>query len=277
MAHLELTPKKEVSSFRKMAIGTWQTAYDPTVYGTMRIRMDKSLAYIEKFREVHGVRLTVTHLVAKAVAEGLKRCPDANAILRFNKIYLRDKVTLSVLVVQADQGDGKVDLTAARIEDADKKDLKTLAAEMQETIDKVRNRKDVALERGKGTISMIPFMWMNVFLKLLGFLMYTLNLDLSGFGMPKDAFGGVTITNVGSLGLDIAYVPLVPYTNTPIFIAPGAVLDLPVVEDGKVIPGKVMSLNASFDHRFIDGFHAGILAKTVKEMMENPFEKFDPV
>ena len=277
MAHLELTPKKDVSSFRKMAIGTWQTAYDPTVYGTMRIRMDKALVYIEKFREVHGVRLTVTHLVAKAVAEGLKRCPDANAILRFNKIYLRDKVTLSVLVVQADQGDGKVDLTAARIEDADKKSLKTLAAEMQETIDKVRNRKDLALEKGKGTIGMIPFMWMNMFLKLLGFLMYTLNLDLSGFGMPKDAFGGVTITNVGSLGLDIAYVPLVPYTNTPIFIAPGAVLDMPVVEDGKVIPGKVMSLNASFDHRFIDGFHAGILAKTVKEMMENPFEKFDPV
>ncbi len=29
MAHLELTPKKDVSSFRKMAIGTWQTAYDP--------------------------------------------------------------------------------------------------------------------------------------------------------------------------------------------------------------------------------------------------------
>jgi pyruvate/2-oxoglutarate dehydrogenase complex dihydrolipoamide acyltransferase (E2) component len=277
MAHLELTPKKDVSSFRKMAIGTWQTAYDPTVYGTMRIRMEKSLAYIEKFREVHGVRLTVTHLVAKAVAEGLKRCPDANAILRFNKIYLRDKVTLSVLVVQADQGDGKVDLTAARIEDADKKTLKTLAAEMQETIDKVRNRKDLALEKGKGTIGMIPFMWMNVFLKILGFLMYTLNLDLSGFGMPKDAFGGVTITNVGSLGLDIAYVPLVPYTNTPIFIAPGAVLDMPVVEDGKVIAGKVMSLNASFDHRFIDGFHAGVLAKTVKEMMENPFEKFDPV
>ena len=214
MGHLELIPKKEVSSFRKMAIGTWQTAYDPTVYGTMRIRMDKSLAYIERFREVHGVRLTVTHLVAKAVAEGLKRCPDANAILRFNKIYLRKQITLSVLVVQADQGDGKVDLTAARIEDADQKSLKTLAAEMQATIDKVRNRKDQALEKGKGTIAMIPFMWMNMFLKLIGFLMYTLNIDLSFLGMPKDAFGGVTITNVGSLGLDIAYVPLVPYTNT---------------------------------------------------------------
>lgn len=277
MPHLDLTPKKEVSSFRKIAIGTWQTAYDPTVYGTMRIRMDKALQYIEKFRETHGVRLTVTHLVAKAIAEGLKRCPDANAILRFNKIYLRNQVTLSVLVVQTDQGDGKVDLTAARIADADKKSLKEMAAEMQDAVDKVRNRKDKALEESKGTIHKIPFLLMNTFLKVIGFLMYTLNIDLSFLGMPKDAFGGVTITNVGSLGLDIAYVPLVPYTNTPIFVAPGAVLDVPVVEDGKVVPGKVMSLNASFDHRFIDGFHAGILAKTVKEMMENPFDKFDAV
>ncbi len=275
MAHLELVPKKEVSSFRKIAIGTWATAYDPTVYGTLTVRMEKALQYIEKFREVNGVRLTVTHLVARAVAEALRKCPDANAILRFNKIYLRQKVTISVLVVQTDQGDGKVDLTAAKIEDADKKSLKEMAAEMAATIEKVRQRKDQALEKGKSTISMIPFMLMNFFLKTLHFLMYTLNLDLSGLGMPRDAFGGVTITNVGSLGLDVAYVPLVPYTATPIFIAPGAVADEPVVDEGKVVPGKVMRINASFDHRFIDGAHAAVLARTVKEMMEDPFEKFD--
>ena len=42
MAHLDLVPKRDVSSFRKLAIGSWQTAYDPTVYGTMSIRMEKA-------------------------------------------------------------------------------------------------------------------------------------------------------------------------------------------------------------------------------------------
>jgi pyruvate/2-oxoglutarate dehydrogenase complex dihydrolipoamide acyltransferase (E2) component len=275
MAHLELKPKKDVSSFRKLAIGTWRTAYDPTVYGTMQIRMDKSLAYIEAFRQKTGKRLTVTHLVAKAVAEALKRCPDANAILRWNRIYLRQRVTLSILVVQTADGSHKVDLTAAKIDDADKKSLLEIAQEMEATIEKVRHRKDQALESGKGTVQKIPFLLMNVFLKLLSFFMYTLNLDLSRFGMPKDAFGSVTITNVGSLGLETAYVPLVPYTRVPIFIAPGAVMDAPVVEDGKVVPGKLMNVNASFDHRFIDGFHASVLSRTVREMLENPFEKFD--
>ena len=36
-----------------------------------------------------------------------------------------------------------------------------------------------------------------------------------------------------------------------------------------------MNINATFDHRFIDGFHAGVLANTLREMLENPFEKFD--
>jgi pyruvate/2-oxoglutarate dehydrogenase complex dihydrolipoamide acyltransferase (E2) component len=273
MAHLELTPKTDISSFRKLAIGSWKTTYDPTVYGTLTVRMDKAMAYIEEFRQRTGVRLTVTHLMTKAMGEALRRCPEANALLRFNKIYVRKQVTISALVVQTDGG--KVDLTSAKIDDADTKSLLTIAQEMEEAVRRVRERRDAALEKGKGTIQKIPYMFLNLFTWLIGFLMYTLNLDLSGLGMPKDAFGSVIITNVGSLGLDTAYVPLVPYTRVPIFVAPGAVKEAPVVEDGKIVVGKVMNINASFDHRFIDGFHAGVLATTLREMLESPFEKFD--
>ena len=225
MPHLELTPKTDISSFRKLAIGSWKTTYDPTVYGTLTVRMDKAMAYIEAFRQRTGVRLTVTHLMTKAMGEALRRCPEANALLRFNKIYLRKQVTISALVVQTDGG--KVDLTSAKIDDADRKSLREIAQEMEEAVRRVRERRDVALEKGKGTIQKIPFMFLNLFTWLIGFLMYTLNLDLSGLGMPKDAFGSVIITNVGSLGLDTAYVPLAPYTRVPIFVAPGAVKEAP--------------------------------------------------
>jgi pyruvate/2-oxoglutarate dehydrogenase complex dihydrolipoamide acyltransferase (E2) component len=273
MPHLDLTPKTDISSFRKLAIGSWKTTYDPTVYGTLTVRMDKALAYIETFRQRTGVRLTVTHLMTKAMGEALRRCPEANALMRFNKIYLRKQVTISALVVQTDGG--KVDLTSAKINDADTKSLREIAQEMEEAVRRVRERRDVAMEKGKGTIQKIPYMFLNLFTWMIGFLMYTLNLDLSGLGMPKDAFGSIIITNVGSLGLDTAYVPLVPYTRVPIFVAPGAVKEAPVVEDGKIVVGKVMNINASFDHRFIDGFHAGVLANTLRELLENPFEKFD--
>lgn len=275
MAHLELTKKTELASFRKIAIGTWNTAYDPSVYGTLTVRMDKALDYIEQFRLRTGKRLTVTHLVTKACAEALKTCPEANSVLRFNRIYLRKTVAISVLVVQTDQGDGKVDLTAAKIEDADSKSLFEIAEEMDATVQRVRERKELSLERGKGTIGAIPFMLMNLFLRFLSFLMYTLNIDLSALGMPRDPFGSLTVTNVGSIGLETAYVPLAPYTRVPIFVAPGLVKEAPVVENGKIVVGRVMNVNATFDHRFIDGYHASVLSKTLREMLENPFERFD--
>jgi pyruvate/2-oxoglutarate dehydrogenase complex dihydrolipoamide acyltransferase (E2) component len=275
MGHLPLRRKKELSSFRRIAIGSWQTAYDPTVYGTLTLRMDEAVRYIEAFRQATGRRLTVTHLVTKAAAEALRRCPEANAIIRWNRIYLRERVTISVLVVQPDGGDGKVDLTAAKIEDADRKSLVEIVDELAATIETVRARKDVQLERGKSMIQRIPLLFMNAFLKLLAFLLYTLNLSPRWLGMPRDPFGGLTVTNVGSLGLDTAFVPLVPYTRVPIFVATGEVKAAPVVEDGRIVVGQVMNVNASFDHRFIDGYHASILAGTMREMIERPFESFD--
>ena len=92
MPNLELVHKKDITPFRRLAIGTWRTAYDPSVYGTMHIHMDRATAYIEAFRQKTGVRLTVSHLVARAAAESLKKMPGANALLRFNRVYLRERI-----------------------------------------------------------------------------------------------------------------------------------------------------------------------------------------
>ncbi len=277
MPNLELVPVKKLSPFRRVAIGTWRTAYDPSVYGSLDIRMEKALEYMAAFRRHTGKRVTVTHLVTKAVGEALAATPEANAILRFNRIYLRQSVDISILVVQTDLGDGKTDLAACKVDQVDKKSLYQLVTEVEEQVARVRARKDKAMEKSKATTNRIPLLFINWFLDLLSFLLYTLNLDLRFLGMPRDPFGGATVTNVGSLGLDTAYVPLVPYSRVPIFVAPGAIKDQPVVEDGQVVPGKVMRVNATFDHRFIDGFHAGRLAHQLRDMLENPFERFDDI
>ncbi len=277
MPNVDLRPLKELSSFRRLAIGTWQTAYDPSVYGSLEVRMDKSIAYMEAFRAKTGRRVTVTHLVAKACAEALRRCPEANAILRFNRIYLRNTVDLSILVVQPDDELGKVDLTTCKVNDADKRSLFELSTIIEEQVARVRERRDLDLERGKKTAQWIPYLLLNVFLKALSVVMYALNINLQRFGLPRDPFGGLTITNIGSLGLDIGFVPLVPYSRVPILVAPGAIREAPVVEDGKIVVGRVMRLNATFDHRFIDGYHASMLARTIVEMFENPSKSFGAI
>ena len=275
MAHLELTRKKNVSSFRKIAIGTWRTAYDPSVYGTIEVRMDEALRYMAEFRAKTGQRLTVTHLIAKVIGEILKETPDANAILRLNSIYLRKRIGVFFQVVMTDEGTGKVDLSGLTLYDVEQKSLVEIVKEFEDKVDKVRTRKDPALEKTRKSMLGLPQFLIAGVLRFIAFLTYTLNLDMSWAGLPRDPFGSIMVTNIGSLGLDVAYVPLVPYSRVPILLALGAVKEEPVVDKGQIVVGKVMRINATFDHRFIDGYHASVMSRLMRKWFENPYEHFD--
>ena len=272
-ANVEVQKMGQMSAFRKVALGTWQTAYDPSIYGTMRLPMEPALAYIEKFREKTGRKLTITHLVARAAAMVLEKCPEANALLRWNRIYLRKNVDVSVLVLMDDNG--QIDLSSATLRNADKMTLVDVLNSIEKQAELIRAKKDPALEQTRQSMKLIPSLFINAFFKLLSFLLYTLNMDLSRFGLPRDPFGGCVVTSIGSLGLDVGYVPLVPYSRVPIFISPGAIKEEPVVRDGELAVAKVMNLSATFDHRIIDGGHAAVMSKTLRAIFENPFDYFD--
>ncbi len=277
MPNLKLRKKKKLSSFRRIAIGTWRTVGDPSVYGSLSLRMDKALEYIEKFREVKKKRLTVTHLMAKAVAKVLEAIPDANAILRFNRIYLREEIGVFFQVAMSDPQTGEIDLSGVTIYRANEKSLEEIIQEMEDRVAKVRAGKDKQLEGTRSTFKKIPFLLLNFFIDTISFLSYTLNLDLRWMGIPKDPFGSVMITNIGSLGLEEAYVPLVPYSRVPILLALGSVKEEPIVENGEITIAKTMKVCTTFDHRILDGSHAAKMAKILREWIEDPFNHFDPL
>lgn len=277
MPNVELEPKKDLSSYRRIALGTWETPRDPSIYGTMELRMDRAMEYVARFREVTGKRLTVSHLVAKAVGAALVRMPDANAILRYHRIYLRKRVGVFFQVAMEDEGQDKIDLSGAVLHDVDKKSLAELVDELEQKVQSVRRRTDPALERTRSALRSVPAALMGPALRALSFLNYTMNLDLSAFGVPRDAFGSVMITNVGSLGLDQAFAPISFYANVPILLALGAVREQPVAEEGKVVVGKVMKVCATLDHRLIDGAHAAVMSRVLRDHMERPFELFDEI
>jgi len=275
MPNLELTRKDDVSSFRKIAIGTWADAYDPQVYGTLELDMDEAMRYLADFRARSGRKLTISHMMAKVAAMALKEVPDANAVLRWNRIYLRKRIGIFFQVVMTDEGHDKVDLSGATIYDVEKKSLAEIYDDFNAKVEKVRKREDPALEKTRKTFLGVPYFFLNRLLKIISFFSYTLNLDLRWAGIPQDPFGSMMITNVGTLGLDTAYVPVVPYSRVPILLALGNVRDAPVVRDGKLAVGKIMKVNATFDHRLIDGFHASVLSKVLRDWFEHPYESFD--
>jgi pyruvate/2-oxoglutarate dehydrogenase complex dihydrolipoamide acyltransferase (E2) component len=277
MRNVRLVRKRRLSAFRKIAIGTWRATGDSSVYGTIELRMDRALEYLAAFNAKTGKRATVTHLVGKAAAAALRATPEANAILRFDRLYLREDVGVFFQVALTDGGPDEIDLSGLIVHDVDKKSLAELCDEFRERVELVRARKDRSFERTRQTMKRVPAFLLRASLRLISFLAYTLNLNPSIFGVPRDAFGSIMITNVGSLGLDVAYPPLVPYSRVPILLAIGAVRNAPVAEEDRVVVGKVMNVSVTFDHRFIDGVHAAGMAKLLRAWLESPFEHFDPL
>lgn len=77
-----------------------------------------------------------------------------------------------------------------------------------------------------------------------------------------------TISNLGMFGVS-HFTAIINPPNACI-LAVGAALDRPVVKDGKVVPGKVMSMTMSSDHRIVDGAMAAQYLATLKDLLEKP-------
>jgi pyruvate dehydrogenase E2 component (dihydrolipoamide acetyltransferase) len=278
MANIELVRQTRISSFRSIAIGTWRDAKDPSVYGAVEVEMDETLRYVEAFRAQTGKRLTVTHLMAVAVGKVLEAMPDANAVLRFGRIYLRQSVDVFFQVAMKDEETGQIDLSGLTIRHANQKSMAEVVDEFEAVVAKVRAGKDAEKEQTRQTFKRLPGFVVPWVLDAISFLCYSLNLDLSRLGIPKDPFGSAMVTNIGSLGLEEAYVPLVPYSKVPLLVAMGALKRVPVVREGdRIEAATVMRLYATFDHRVLDGAHASKMATTLKQVFADPWTSFGGV
>jgi pyruvate/2-oxoglutarate dehydrogenase complex dihydrolipoamide acyltransferase (E2) component len=264
-----LEPAPAPSPFRKLALGSWRPPSDPSAYAALEVRMERALAFLEAQRARTGQRMTVTHLVGKAAADALRRHPEANVVLRWQRPSLRERVSVCVLVVQPEHH-GRVDLTTATVHDADRLSLSAFASALEAVVERVRARRDASIERGKRRSSLVPGLVLHTVLRLLSFVWFTLNVDLRWLGMPRDPFGSVAVTNLGSLGLERGFVAMAPYTRVPFLLAPGAVRDAPVVEAGALVPGKLMTLTCTWDARLLDTELAARVLRDIGAALEQP-------
>ena len=86
---------------------------------------------------------------------------------------------------------------------------------------------------------------------------------------PEEMEGSTfTVSNLGMFGIE-EFTAIINPPNACI-LAVGAIREVPVVEDGEVVPGKRMKVTLSSDHRIVDGVSAAQFLNTLKGMLENP-------
>lgn len=270
------------SLFRKIAIGSWWTAGDPSVYGMAEVDMTEALKFIDKIKAEKKVSLTPTHLVGQAMVECLKTRPEVNSIMIRHKIYYRKNIDIFFQVnIEGEEGGDKAkkaELSGVTLRNLQNKSIFQLAEELKNKAGKLKKHKEGELMQVRSTMEYIPNFVMKYVLLGTSFLNFDLGLPLHWFGVPKDPFGAIMITSVGSLGIDWALAPLVPYSRSPMLLAVGAVQKQARVIETAGQPDRIearpmMKIGVTFDHRFIDGAHAAEMLKTFKDCFADP-EKY---
>ncbi len=77
-----------------------------------------------------------------------------------------------------------------------------------------------------------------------------------------------TISNLGMFGID-QFTAIVNPPDSCI-MAVGGIRQVPVVKNGQIVPGNVMKVTLSCDHRVVDGVLGASFLDTFKTLMENP-------
>lgn len=86
---------------------------------------------------------------------------------------------------------------------------------------------------------------------------------------PEDWEGNTfTISNLGMFGIE----EFTAIINPPdaCILAVGAIVDTPVVKNGAIVPGHIMKLTLSCDHRVVDGATGSAFLQTLKASLEAP-------
>lgn len=256
-----------LSSWRSISLGAWGKPADPTVYGWLEIELSRAQLYLAELNASQPTKVTITHLVGKAAATAIRRRPEVNAVVRRGRqIYQRDSVDVFFQVAY----EGGENLSGAKVIDADRKSVVEIARELDAHVHAIREHARHALSRPDAVTGRMPALLRRPLLRAIEYAVYDMGLDLSPFGMPRDAFGSAMITNVGMFGLPHGFAPLVPFSRVPIVVTVGAIRPAPVVVDGELAVRDVLTLGVTLDHRLVDGYQAGKLAETFRAVLSDP-------
>lgn len=178
------------------------------------------------FQEKYGERLTFTPLFVEAVAKAVKDFPNINASVDGNNIIVKEGINIGMATALPSGN-----LIVPVVKNADTKDLKALAENVNELANKARENK------------------------------------LGGEDIKGSTF---TISNVGTFG-SVMGTPIINQPEVAILALGIIKKRAEVIETEKgdeIAIRSMMYLSLSFDHRVVDGFLGGSFVRRVADYFE---------
>lgn len=264
--NIDMEPLQNPLLFRKLSMGSWGNISDPQVYGILEVDCEKALAYLEELNQACPQKITMTHLIGRAIALAFHKYPQLNGMISRGKIYIRKNIDVFFYVHMEN---AETELVGVNIKNADQKGLVQFAQEVTGKVERVRSSPEEPLRKSQHRFKKIPWRLVPSVLRLLNWIRYDLNINLSWLGLPKDGLGSVMVTSIGSFGAELAFAPLNRLQRAAALVSIGIVKKRPVVIDDQIVIRQRVNLCYTFDHRFIDGFLGAKIGRYLIDLIEN--------
>jgi len=246
-------------------LSTWSEPSVGNIFGLLTINCDKLVPFLSKKKE-EGAKITVTHCVIRAIALAFQYTPSLNSLIIADTFVPKKTIDICCLVA-LDEGK---DLAFVKIHEGNKKTLKEIGDEIQMKSNKLREHKDDDFNKSKPAMKYLPVFVLRYLVNFMGYLTNSLDISVPALGLRGSSFGTAMITNVGMMGVQQAFAPHTPFARVPITLLMGAIEKRPAVVNDTICIQNQMTLNATIDHRYIDGTEISKLSKVMKYHLENP-------
>ena len=168
--------------------GRWPAAVGepretPRFMPCLRSKCRKRLKFAAAYSRHHGVRITPSLLVAKAISHCLQVRPELNGLLRHGRVYLRRHVSVFFQVNvpgraangNRDERIAKALLSGTTVHETKTKSLAEIARAFRAQAAEVKRGRDPAFGAYLCIVSLLPWRLVRGFLNLGSWLVYGLN------------------------------------------------------------------------------------------------------
>jgi len=245
-----------LSAFRKLAIHTWSAPNQPAIYARLELDYTAVKAYLARH---NAQSITVNHVMTWALARVMDRYPNLNRRLHCGRLVQRNQVD-AFLTTHLSMAYG-YELSGVSIRDIASMHLADLSQTVHAAVADLKQNPNTLMRQTYRRLQVVPSFMMRPTVRLLDFVTNTLRVPVPGY--PVDPFGSFILTSLGSLGLSDAYIPLYPTARNACIVAVGKPERRP---DGRF----TVVINATLDHRYVDGADLARPVAFLKHIMANP-------
>ena len=279
ITELFFNDKKINSSKKKFFISQWYHPYDSQIYCSSTVDVTNLLSFIKEYNEEHETKIGITVFLMKLLANLFVKYPDLNGNIIFGDVYTKNQIDVSV-TVPIDNG---LNTEVITIQNANNLSLENIKQKIEEQYELMTLGVDINLGLQKFFMNLLPTFILQPMFRLISILSAS-GWNLTLFGLPKYSYGTAIICNYGKDGLENIFLPLFPFSYSPILVGiskikeynPNKYDDNNInVEEGKKY--YKCKFCYTIDHRYLNERIVGKLLNDINSTILNPQQVYDDV